>query len=344
MRLAIRLICFCVVAAAPAIGCVPSAGAQDDIVARVGDTEITSAEVEETWNETDAADRLRMLQQLYETRRRALDLVIGEHLVGRAAEARGITRDALLAEELPSRTAPVTDEEIARIYERNQGSFGDQTLEEMEPQIRTILEQQRPAQALQQFMSELRMAADDVVVLLDPPRQQIDVLVDDPSRGPGDAPIEIVEFSDFECPYCKRATDTLDVLLDRYGDQLRFVFKDFPLPSHPNAFKAAEAGNCANEQGKFWEYHDKLFATQEALDVAALKTYAGDLGLDAEAFATCLDAGRYAAAVTQDLQTGRSSGASSTPTFFINGRPVFGALPLDVFDQIIREELVFAKR
>ena len=344
MRLAIRWVCVAVVMAASVVGCVPDAGAQDEVVARVGDTEVMFAEVEESWNQTDASSRLRLLQQVYETRRRALDLVIGEHLVVREARARGITRAELLAAELPSRTSPITDEEVALIYERNLDSFGGRTLEQMQPEIQILLEQQRPTQTLHQFMAELRMTADDVIILLDPPRQAVELLADDPSRGPDDALVVIVEFSDFECSFCQRATATLGVLLERYGDQLRFVFKDFPLPNHPHAFKAAEAGNCAHEQGKFWEFHDKLFATQDALDVPSLKTYAGELGLDTEAFASCLDEGRHAAAVNRDLSIGRTSGASSTPTLFTNGRPVFGAFPLETFDQIIREELATAGR
>ena len=343
MRLAIWTICFFVVAAS-AVGCVRSAGAQEEIVARVGDVEVTFAEVEEMWNETDASARLRLLQQVYETRRRALELIVGDRLIDREAELRGMTRDELLAVELPSRTIPVTDEEIARIYERNEESFSGRTLDQMRSEIRMILERQRPTQALQQFMGDLRMAAEDVVVLLEPPRQEINVVETDPARGPHNAPVEIVEFSDFECPYCKRATATLEILQERYGDQLRLVFKDFPLPNHANAFKAAEAGNCANEQDKFWEFHDKLFATQEALDVTSLKNYAGELGLDIEVFSTCLDEERYASAVNQDLRAGRNLGASSTPTFFVNGRPVFGAVPLDRFDQIIREELARSER
>ena len=251
MKLVTRWVFVAVVMAGSVAGCAPDAGAQDAVVARVGDAEVTFAEVEERWNQTDASERLRLLQQMYETRRRALDIVIGDRLIAREAQARGLTRAELLAAELPSRTSPVTDEELARIYERNRSNFGDQTPEQMQSEIRMLLEQQRPTQALHQFMSELHAAADDVVVMLDPPRQAVDVLADDPSRGPDAAPVVIVEFSDFECPFCQRATSTLGVLLERYGDQLRFVFKDFPLPNHPHAFKAAEAGNCAHEQGKF---------------------------------------------------------------------------------------------
>ena len=320
--------------------------AQDDdaVVARVGGEAITAAQVEDAWHLNDAASRIRMLQQLYDTRRRALDVLIGEHLIEGEAAARGLTRDELLAAELPTRTLPVTDAEVDLIYERNKDRFGGRSLEQMRPEIRTMLEEQRPMQALHAFMGELRVAADDVVVLLEPPRQNVATLAEDPVRGPADAPIEIVEFSDFDCPYCKRATDTLAQLLDQYGSRIRFVYKDYPLPSHPNAFKAAEAGNCANEQGRFWEFHDTLFAKQGALDVASLKTYAADLGMDAAAFASCLDGGRYAQQVERDLEIGRGYGVSSTPTLFINGRAVMGAAPFDVFDEIIREELAAASR
>lgn len=325
------------------VGAVPPAGAQqhdDDVVARVGGDPITFSDVEEAWRRNDASSRLRMLQELYETRRRALDVIVGERLIEQQAEARGVTRAELLEVELPSRTLPVTDEELTRIYERNEAQFGDRTLEQMTPEIRAFVERQRPMQALHAYMNELRRtAADDVTVLLEPPRQRIEVLEEDPVRGSSDAPIEIVEFSDFDCPYCKRATDTLARLLVEYGGQIRFVYKDYPLPSHPNAFKAAEAGNCANDQGKFWEFHDKLFESQGALDTGSLKEYAVELGLDADTFTTCLDSGRHASQVERDLEVGAGHGVSSTPTLFVNGRAILGAAPYESFVEIIREEL-----
>ena len=311
----------------------------DTPVARVGDTVVTLGDVDDTWHENDAASRMRLLQQVYETRRRALDVVIGDHLIEREAAARGMTRDELLATEIPARTLPVTDAEVELIYERNQNAFGGRTLEQMRDEILAAINQQRPSQALHQLMAELRGEADDVVIMLDPPRQEVDVLPDDPTRGPEDASVVIVEFSDFQCPFCQRATGTLDELLDSYGSQVRFVYKDYPLPNHEHAFKAAEAGNCAHEQGMFWELHDWMFENQDALDVPSLKTHAADLGLDAEAFATCLDEGRHTARVQGDLEIGQRYGVSSTPTVFINGRPVMGAAPRATFEEIIREEL-----
>ena len=332
-----------VAVALPTLACAQPPG-EDAVAARVGDTVITLGDVEEAWRRDDAASRMRMLQQLYDTRRQTLEIVIGEHLIEREAEARGMTREELLAAELPGRTLPVGEAEVELIYERNQNAFGDRTLEQMRPEILAFIEQQRPTQALHQFMDELRRAATDVVVSLEPPRQQVDVLPEDPSRGPADAPIVLVEFSDFQCPYCQRATETIAQLVEQYGDQIRLVYKDYPLPSHPEAFKAAEAGNCANEQGLFWELHDKMFETQDALDVEALKTYATELGLDEGAFAACLDEGRFAAHVEGDLALGREYGVSSTPTIFINGRTVMGAVPFETFDEIIQEELAANQR
>ena len=329
------------VVAAAVVGMSPDARAQD-VVARVGDVAVTLDELDQAWHDNDASSRMRLLQQLYDTRRRVLDIVVGDRLIDREATSRGLSREELLAAELPARTTPVTDAEIDLIYERNRDRFGGRTLEQMRPELRLMIEQQRPMQALHQYMDELRLAADDVTVLLDPPRQEIAVLEIDPVKGPTDAPIEIIEFSDFQCPFCERATETLAQLIERYGNQIRFVYKDYPLPSHEHAFKAAEAGNCANDQGRFWELHDTMFASQSALDVASLKAYAAELGMDAAAFSACLDSGKYAGEVQRDLAVGQSYGVSSTPTIFVNGRVVMGAVPIDVFDQIIREELAAA--
>ena len=164
---------------------------------------------------------------------------------------------------------------------------------------------------------------------------------DDPAIGLQDAPVLIVEFSDFQCSYCARfATETLGQILDAYGDQVRLVFRDFPLTSiHTHAQKAAEASQCAYEQGEYWEYHDLLFQNQQALDVDSLKAYAQQLGLDTGAFNECLDSGKYTSEVQNDLTQGQSYGVTGTPTFFINGRLLRGAKPFSDFQAMIEEEL-----
>ncbi len=315
-----------------------------EVVGRVGERPVTMADLDDAWQKNDPAARIRVLQDLYDTRRRTLDIVIGEILVEREAVARGISRDDLLAQELPSRTLPVTDEDIALVYGQNQNAFGGRTLEDMRAEIRRFLDQQRPLQALHAFMNDLRADADDVQIELEPPRTVIVVDADDPVFGPPNASVEIIEFSDFQCPFCQRLNVTLERLKSEYGSDIRLVFKDYPLPNHAQAFKAAEAGNCASEQGKFWELHDTMFSRQSELGVDDLKRHAGELGMDLAAFDACLDSGRFAEQVNADLMAGQQYGVSSTPTVFINGRTVMGAAPFEVFAEIIREELERAQR
>jgi len=163
-----------------------------------------------------------------------------------------------------------------------------------------------------------------------------------PSKGPADAPVQIVEFSEFQCPYCGRVEPTVQQILSTYGDKVRLVFADFPLPMHNNAQGAAEAAQCAAAQGKFWEYHDVLFANQRALEVDKLKSYAADLGLDTDAFNTCVDQATYRSQVQSHQAIGRELGVTGTPAFFINGRFLNGAQPLDAFSSIIDDELAMA--
>ncbi|NIM51711.1 MAG: thioredoxin domain-containing protein [Gemmatimonadales bacterium] len=158
-----------------------------------------------------------------------------------------------------------------------------------------------------------------------------------PYQGPEDAAVTLVEFTDYECPFCAQYFQlTYPNLLAKYEGKLRYVIRNFPVNSiHPRAQKAAEAAECADDQGKFWEYHDILFQRQTALEVESLKRYAAELGLDAEAFDRCVDSGEKAAVVFRDLQDGLNYGVRGTPTFFINGRMLVGAQPLAVFESYI---------
>ncbi len=141
-----------------------------------------------------------------------------------------------------------------------------------------------------------------------------------PAKGPAGAPVTIIEFSDFECPFCTRVVPSIDEAVKTYGDQIRVVFRQFPLNIHPRAQKAAEASLCANEQGKFWQMHDAMFADQKKLELADLKAKAGALGVDQAKFDQCLDGGKYAAQVATDLADGQKVGVTGTPAIFINGR------------------------
>lgn len=164
---------------------------------------------------------------------------------------------------------------------------------------------------------------------------------DDPFLGSEDAPITIVEFSDYECPYCRQwHSEVYSQIIDTYGDQIRFIYRDFPLESiHVNAKPAAEAANCANEQGVFWDYHDKLFSMELGLNPEAYQGYASQLGMDEEAFQECIESGRYQQEVQSDFDFAANLGVRSTPTFFINGIAVVGAQPFEIFQQVIEKEL-----
>lgn len=164
---------------------------------------------------------------------------------------------------------------------------------------------------------------------------------DDPALGPAGAPITLIEFSDYECPYCQKWQDeTFPRLLKEYGSQIRFIYRDFPLySSHANAASAAEAANCAGDQGKYFEFHDRLFSGAYSLGAAAYQKYASEISLDLDLFSSCLDSRKYQQEVEADYQFASQLGIRSTPTFFINGLAVVGAQPYEVFKQIIDQEL-----
>jgi protein-disulfide isomerase len=304
--------------------------------------------------ETAAAERLEQLEmqrlqqehRLQQERQQLLLASLGElveeRLLGLEAKARGIDSQELLRQEV--KVEPVTDQDIDNFYiELQQQRQGVPPKDRIEGQIRAHLEQQRQAEARESFFEGLR-AKYAVEVLLQEPRAE--VAADGfPSKGPASAPVTIVEFSDFECPFCSRVVPTLEQVQQKYGDQVRLVFRQFPLNSiHPNAQKAAEASLCAHDQGKFWEMHDLMFEEQKQLTVAELKDKARRVGADGARFDECLDSNRHADAVRQDLREGMVVGVSGTPAMFINGRFLSGAVPFEQIAQIVDEELAKAAR
>ncbi len=163
--------------------------------------------------------------------------------------------------------------------------------------------------------------------------------VDHPQRGGDNASITIVEYSDFQCPFCRQAEKSLKQVLKKYGDQVRLVYMDFPLPFHPRAMEAAIAARCANEQGQFWAYHDALLENPSGLSTTELKTAAAGLGLDPASFDTCLDDRKYESAVVADRSQGKSVGANGTPYFIVNGHGMSGAQPPSAFESVIDRKL-----
>jgi protein-disulfide isomerase len=227
----------------------------------------------------------------------------------------------------------------------NRSQMQGRSLEEVGGLIRNFLSNQRQQTARSELIADLRKAGPAVRILFDAPRQQVAIAPDDPSQGPANAPVTLIEFSDFQCPFCQRVMPTLKQIREKYGDKVRVVWKDFPLTQiHPQAFDAAVAGNCAREQGKFWELHDQLFPNQQALQPEFLKRYAASAGMDSAKFDACLDSTKYQQKVQDAINVGTRLGVSSTPTVYINGRLVSGAQPFEVFAAVIDEELARTSR
>ncbi|HZR26801.1 MAG TPA: thioredoxin domain-containing protein [Vicinamibacterales bacterium] len=311
--------------------------APTDVVATVGSTNITMAQVDEKALQQQTQPGMKLMQALYEARRNALDDLVAQTLFDQEAKARGIDRADLIEKEITSKAPAVSEMDVATWYEANKSRVQGATLDQVRQPIRAYLTQQRMQVVRDAFLETLRLKT-NVRVSLEPPRQTI-ATANSPSKGPANAPIELVEFSDFQCPFCYRAHPTVDQVMKAYGDRIKFVYRHYPLPNHPNARPAAEASACAGEQGKFWAYHDRLFATQSRLSDVDLKQDAAELGLDAAKFNSCFDSHKYKAAVDADQHDGEEAGVNGTPAFFINGRLISGAQPYEVFKKMIDEEL-----
>ncbi len=336
----------CIPALALALGCPAQKTAGPDhgeardstAAADIGDTTVMVDEVDARIKEqlfAQATDN-RNPTKLYELRSRVLDEMINERLLEQEAATRGLTKDELMRQETEKQTA-VGDEELLAFYEENKERIGGVAFEEVEPRIRSHLQQQRGTTAAKQYIEALRASA-SVEIHLDAPR--VEVEAKGASMGPDDAPVTIIEFSDYQCPYCSRAEPVVQQVLERYPSQVRFVFRHFPLERiHPLARGAAEAAACANEQGQFWEFHGKLFASGAKLDAESLQQYASDLGLDLEVFQACVEERRFQADIEADLAAGQQAGVSGTPAFFVNGIPMQGARPFDDFVSVIEKEL-----
>ncbi len=278
-------------------------------------------------------------KELYETRRRALESKIITELVQAEATKQGLTEDQLF-EKISAQAAPKSEEELRKLYEEHKDRFGGASFEEVRPALEKSGGREAEREAVMSFVSKLREEAKVKIAL---PQPRVTVEAKGPAKGPADAPITIVEFSDFECPYCAMAEKSVDEVMEAYKGKVRVVFRDFPLPFHAKAPKASEAAHCAGEQGKYWEMHAALFADQGKLEIDALKATAGTLSLDQKKFDACLDGGKMAAKLEENKEAGKALGINGTPAFFINGRELSGAVPFEQFKEIIDEELAAAK-
>jgi len=319
-----------------AAGCSQPADGVDqvDVVGRVGTQTITLTQVDARAQR----DELKIYQELYEARQRALDALIDEHLLAEQAGREGLDADTLMAREVSARAEAVNDSSVQAFYDQNQARMGGQPLAGMRDRLRDYLVAQSSSRVREEYFTRLRQEA-GVETYLKPPRAVIEVSANEPARGPVDAPIQLVEYSDFQCPYCARSQSAVAQVMATYGDRVRHVFRDYPLPMHEHAHVAAQAAQCAHDQGQFWEYGAILFANMKALTADDLKRHATAAGLDLPRFESCLDSGRFGDGVDEDLRSGQALGVTGTPAFFINGRLLSGARPFQDFKRLIEEEL-----
>ncbi|HEX5747020.1 MAG TPA: thioredoxin domain-containing protein [Archangium sp.] len=327
-------------AAATATTPTPAAAGEpspDTVVATYGDGQkITYGDLNDR-----IKDQLANLdKQKYQLRKQGIDGLVVERLVQAEAKKRNMTEEQLIKAEVDDKVPQPPEAELKKMYDEAKERLPPgTTFEQVKPQIVDFLSGSKKQERAREFFAELKKGANVQITLPEPPRERKTVAATGAAKGPENAPITIVEFSDFQCPYCSRAIETVDQVLKAYPNQVRLVFRHFPLDFHAQAPKASEAALCAQDQGKFWEMHDKLFANQKALEVPALKGYAKELGLDTGKFDKCLDSGEKAAIVQADMADGKKVGVNGTPAFFINGVLLSGAQPFDEFKSVIDSEL-----
>lgn len=293
-------------------------------------------------NGSAAAQLLQARQQEYKIESQALDDLVGRKVIEAEAKKQGLTVEQLYQREVDSKVHEPSDDEARGYYL----GVNDQTtlpFDQIKDQVKRLLKNKEIQEARRKYADSLRASA-DVAIYLQPPA--VDLGQIDPGRVQGnpDAPITIVEFGDFQCPFCSRAEPTLAAILKKYDGKVKLGFRDFPLTAiHPYAEGAAMAGRCAEAQGKFWPMHDAMYADQSKLGEADLVKTAARLGMNQTTFSSCLKSGDYGAAIRQDVADGTRVGVNGTPAFFINGQFLSGSVPEAQFDQIIDSELAALK-
>ena len=303
------------------VGTTPTSAESQVVVAMIGKDAITMADLDK------AAGR-----ENFELRERTLDNMISERVVKAVAAKSGMSEDDFLKKQVEAKVPTVSVEEAKKFFEENKARLPPQLASQEFDAVKDTIVQgvtsQRRREAMGSIIEDIKSQA-GVKVMLHAPKVQ--VAADGPAKGPKTAKVTIVEFSDFQCPFCSKGKKVMEEVVAKYGDKVRLVFRDFPLDFHDKAQKAAEAGQCANDQGKFWAMHDWMFDNQQTLDIPALKGAAKTMGMDSTAFDSCLDSGKHAALVKKNTKDGQEAGVRGTPAFFVNGVFLSGALPFEKF-------------
>jgi protein-disulfide isomerase len=308
-------------------------------VATIDGQPITYGDVEKQSGGKLKQAEVKALTDLYDARRSAIDEMLTKRLLEEEAKSKGKTLDQWYQTDFVEGLPAPSEPEVRQLYEQHKNEVGGQSYEQVHDRLVQYVKQQKSREHLTGFVDQLKQKHGVQITLAPPSLPRVEVAAKGPSRGPDNATVTIVEFSDFQCPYCGRVLPTVEKLMKDYDGKVRLVFRHFPLSFHPNAAKAAEAGACAADQGKFWQMHDKMFGNQQKLAVEDLKSFAKDLGLDQGKFDKCLDSGEKAPLVSGDEKDGEQAGVSGTPAFFINGIFINGAVPYEQFKETVDREL-----
>lgn len=307
-----------------------------DTVAVVGGRSITLADVDRS-----IEARLRPLQQqMYALRKSALENLVVSAVLEQTAAKRSITV-AELRKQLSAGTFEIAQADIDDMLEEHAESFAGMSPDEVRERVRLDLESQERMRHYREGVARLRDAMAVEVLLREPTVTISTAGFDRVAKGKQNAPVTLIEFADFQCPYCRGASATVNRVAEQYKDDVRVVFRHLPLGNHPEAFGAARAAHCASEQNRFWEYHDALFEA-DALSADRLRTIAADLKLDTNTFASCMADERSKSAVLTDLQEAKRLGITGTPTFIVNGVLLTGAVPFSELQQILDKQLATA--
>ena len=313
--------------------------ADDTRVAVIEGEAVTYGELRKRIGMKLTQSRGKYLRARRELEQKTLTAILDERLVAREAARRKITPDALLLAEVEAKVPEPTDVELKATYERFKERL-PAPLEDVKIQLVAFLKSRASGKRKKAFMAELRASAGVRETLPDLRLPEVVIPEDGaPAKGPLNAPIKVVVYSDFECPFCSRVVPTLNALFKKYEGRIRIVFRDFPLSFHENAQRASEASLCAHDQNKFWEFHDHLFANQDKLTEKDLIEHAQKLNLDKAIFEACLKGGKHTERVKLNQSSGEAVGVNGTPAMFINGTLLSGAQPLDAMVEVVESHL-----
>lgn len=317
--------------------CVSAFAATSDVssdgttpVLEINGTKITLSEFEQK----QPSALLKARNTFYDSEKRALTAYVDQYLLEQQAKKENLTVDQLLDKHVKSTLPGDPSEEALKVY--YEGLNTKEPFDKVRGQIIDHLHDLRFEKAKAAYMQSLHDQA-TVNILVNQPRATLSTK-ESYARGEANAPITVIEYADYECPYCQQQQPVLDKIEAEYQGKLNMVYKDTPLPMHAHAEKAAEAARCAGAQGKFWEYHDQLFKTKQ-LQMQQLKDLASTMKLDTDAFNKCLDSGELASKVKDNLNEATALQVEGTPSFLINGRFFNGGLTYDEMKKVIDEEL-----